>query len=120
MSLIQEAHAMVIEGMMLMACLVTSTRTRAVHNGPDEVVLQRARGANGVFLYEVSESEQGLISAIARFDDPLFAVRYFAARVGKQSLSNAVSQCRYTHFFPMGSSLEWNRSVGEPTCQRAA
>lgn len=107
MGLIQEASEMVERGTRLVAREVLMWGTGEVQVGARPTILQRVSGVEGDVRYEVIDFRHEPGGHVLVYENAYAAASALKRTVGGAALSRALSELRYAHLFPNGSSLEW-------------
>lgn len=75
--------------------------------GSRPTILHRITASDGSTRYEVLDFRHEEGGQAAEYADAYAAAHALKRAVGGAALSRALSEHRYTHLFPNGSSLEW-------------
>jgi hypothetical protein len=102
-----EAADMVTAGQIVVARELMVWRDGELMRNLRPTLLRRINDQTWGMFYEIVDFREDPGGEVTQYRDPMQAARSLRERVGGAALSRAVSELRYSHLFPSGSSLEW-------------
>ena len=107
MTRIIELVDMLNQGKSIQAHHTTASRFSAAKIDPLPTTINRSL-RDGKYAYFITDHRSKPNGITMIYSDPWIAARTFVECVGWVALSTALSENRYQHLFPLGSTLEWH------------